>query len=659
VTEPSPAVFLSYASQDAQAAKGICEALRASGIEVWFDQSELRGGDVWDQKIRRQIRDCALFVPVISESTQSRVEGYFRLEWRLGDQRTHLMGRARAFIAPVCIDATTESDADVPESFLAAQWFRLPHGQPTPAFVARILELLSSEARTRPEAPSAVPRVTTPGPLAAAAPVRSRFRRRIVPLLAAGTVGLLLIGGTMWYRGVLPTVSERSIAVLPFIDLSEKHDQEYFGEAMAEEILNLLSRVPGLKVIGRSSSFRFGGRQETSQSIGAALGASFLLEGTVQRAADRVRVTAELISSADGVQRWSNTYDRDLHDVLKVQGEISASLVRALQLELKSSSQLLKQGSLHSTEAYDAYLRGYHAHDQYSAAGLDEAVVEFRRALELDPSFVPAAETLAMTLRNQAAFGFVDAQAGFAEARHAAEQALRLDPNSALAHAILGDIAVEHEWNWAAAATQLQRALALSPREPNVLIFASGLPQARGDLAEALRLIELSLDADPFDSGNTVSLGTLYLAMGRNQDAERALRHALEIAPTQPGVHSLVALALLQQGMPDQALAEAQQEPDEPSRLGALAMCHHALKREPESAASTARLEGGSARTSAYLLADVYAYRGQGDTAFRWLDRAYAQKDVQLWTVKGDPLLAPLRSDPRFRAFLRKMNLPE
>jgi hypothetical protein len=159
---PSGAVFLSYASQDVEAAKKICGALHTAGVEVWFDQSELRGGDVWDQKIRRQIRDCALFMPVISEITQSRIEGYFRLEWRLGDQRTHLMGRNRAFIVPVCVDATPEAEADVPESFLAARWFRLPHGEPTPAFVARILELLSSEGGRRVDAPSAASRAAAP-----------------------------------------------------------------------------------------------------------------------------------------------------------------------------------------------------------------------------------------------------------------------------------------------------------------------------------------------------------------------------------------------------------------------------------------------------------------------------------------------------------------
>src|SRR5690348_15578061 len=148
-------VFLSYASQDADAACQICEALRAAGIEVWFDQSELRGGDAWDQKIRRELHDCALFIPVISAHTAARHEGYFRLEWDLADQRTHMIARNRAFIVPVCVDGTPETSADTPESFQRVQWTRLPAGETPPTFVDRVKRLLSSEASTTIGAPAA------------------------------------------------------------------------------------------------------------------------------------------------------------------------------------------------------------------------------------------------------------------------------------------------------------------------------------------------------------------------------------------------------------------------------------------------------------------------------------------------------------------------
>jgi tetratricopeptide (TPR) repeat protein len=428
---------------------------------------------------------------------------------------------------------------------------------------------------------------------------------------------------------------------------------------MAEEILNLLVRVPGLKVIGRTSSFQLKASAGDPERIGTALNAAYVVEGSVRRTAERVRVTAKLLTARDGVQRWSNSYDRDVHDVLEVQEEIAASLVRALQMEVNSASYLPRRGTLPSTEAYEIYLRGYHAHDQYSPAGLEEAVADFRHALELDPTFVPAAEMLAMTLRNQAAYGFVDVRTGYANARLAAEHALALDPRSGLAHALLGGVAIEHDWDWETAKREFRAALSLSPNEPNVLIFASSLPLARGDYAEGLRLIELSLDADPLDSGNTISLGLAYLSMERYAEAERAFRHSLEIAPAETGGHAFVALARLLQQKPLEALAEAQQEPFQPEKLQLLALCNHALAHDKESDANLARLQFQHATDAALSIAQVYAFRGQADAAFHWLDKAYVQKDVFLWGIKGDVLLRRLASDARYKAFLRRMNLPE
>ncbi|MGO9850010.1 MAG: TIR domain-containing protein, partial [Steroidobacteraceae bacterium] len=228
MTESKKAVFLSYASEDAAAALKICTALRAAGIEVWFDQSELRGGDSWDQKIRREIRDCALFIPIISANTQARTEGYFRLEWRLADQRTHLMGKSRAFLVPVCIDDTRDADADTPDSFAAVQWTRLIRGEPPHVFVERISRLLipdeaSRSVTVRPATSSVFPLADRPAWPAAAA------------------------------------VSEKSIAVLPFADMSPARDHEYFSDGLAEALIELLTQVRDLRVPARTSSFSFKG----------------------------------------------------------------------------------------------------------------------------------------------------------------------------------------------------------------------------------------------------------------------------------------------------------------------------------------------------------------------------------------------------------------
>ena len=288
--EPSSAVFLSYASQDAAAARRICEALRAAGIEVWFDQSELRGGDVWDQKIRHQIRDCAIFIPIVSGNTQARTEGYFRLEWRLADQRTHLMARSRAYLVPVCIDDTSEAEAEVPDSFSAVQWTRLPQGNTSAAFVDRVLRLLSPDGHlgsgtvrqggvVEPVASSVG---ASPVPQPAARTTGSPWRPQPMLLLIAAAV--IIAGAYFVFRNVelsrrtsqtarppasaSPAVSpqsapEKSIAVLPFVDLSEKKDQEYFSDGLSEELIDLLTKVPDLRVPARTSSFYFKGQHAT------------------------------------------------------------------------------------------------------------------------------------------------------------------------------------------------------------------------------------------------------------------------------------------------------------------------------------------------------------------------------------------------------------
>ena len=339
MADSDKAVFLSYASEDAAAAARICAGLRAAGIEVWFDQSELRGGDAWDLHIRNQIRDCALFVPIISAHTQSRPEGYFRLEWDLADQRSHMIVRSKAFIVPVCVDRTPDRGAEVPESFVKAQWTRLPEGATTPAFCQRVAMLLSgSETSHRPASSS---------PGHAPAPAHRRLHWGAVVLLIA--LGIPTIGIIGWVASRLippPTrpsatanapvaaVTEKSIAVLPFVDMSEKRDQEYFSDGLSEDLIDHLSRNPDLKVIARTSSFAFKGKNEDIRTIARTLGVANLLEGSVRKAGNELKITAELIRAADGVHLWSDSYERHLTDVFKVQEEIATSVVKGLQAKL-------------------------------------------------------------------------------------------------------------------------------------------------------------------------------------------------------------------------------------------------------------------------------------------------------------------------------------
>ena len=598
MTEPARAVFLSYASQDAEPARRICEALRAAGIEVWFDQSELRGGDAWDQKIRKQLHDCALFMPIISANTASRREGYFRLEWGLAEQRAAMIARNMAFIVPVCVDSTSETSEDVPESFLRVQWTRLPGGKTPVSFGQRVAALLAGTAKVSPTP------VNRPPASAAAQP------RRFGLWLAVGAVGLVLVGAIVWQSWrlmtpkpvVLPTpsnvavnasaaVPEKSIAVLPFVDMSEKRDQEYFGDGMAEEILNLLVKIPELRVIGRTSSFHFKGKTEDLRAIGTALGAAYVVEGSVRRSGKHMRVTAQLIGTRDGAHRWSETYDRDASDVLKVQGEIAGSLVRALQLEVANPLVFQSRSSLRSGEAYDMYLRGLHAKDRFDQRGFEEAAAGFRRALELDPLLSPAAETLALDLLNLASLGFVPPQIGFEQARVAAEAALKLDSKSALAHAVLGGIHVFHDWDWPAAAREVETAVALAPNSPSVLDIAAIERMAVGRWSEAANFLDASSTLDPLDPVVHRFSSWVYLRLGRFAEAESAARRTLDISPTFAWGRSWLGVVLLVEGKTQEALAEMKKETSVSRRMAGLAVAYQALHRTKDADAALVRLE--------------------------------------------------------------------
>ena len=663
---PAGAAFLSYASQDAKAAARICNALRAGGIEVWLDQSELRGGDAWDRQIRRQIHDCALFIPLISQHSQERLEGYFRLEWKLAVDRSHRMAAERSFIVPVVVDSTRERDALVPDSFRDVQWTHLPGGETSPAFVARIASLLG--------ATTSASTAHGPGPaLVSAPPVRTRNLRAIwIPL---GLAALAIIVGGGWFalqRSALHrhaevavtvqsqrAVTEKSIAVLPFVDLSEKHDQEYFGDGMAEEVLNVLAKIPDLKVIGRTSSFSFKGKTDDLRSIGQTLGAAYLVEGSVRRSGDHIRVTAQLIDSRNGTHRWSETYDRNAGDAVEVQDDIAASLVRALQLELVPAALVESRSSTGRGEPYDLYLRGEHALSRFDQQGIEEAIAYFRHSLEISPTFAPASEALAEALEGLVNSDYVAADVGWEETRKAAEHALRLNPLSARAHAILGGALLVHDWNWAGADRELGIAMSLAPNDSFVLTHAAQHRLAVGRLGEAAHLIEAAGAADPLDPDVFLIKTWVYGRQGRLADARSAGHRGLEISPTESWQHFYIGVVFLDGGDAASALAEMEKEVHTGARIIGLADAYWALGQKQQANAALNRAELVGADDMPVEIAEAYALRGNADKAFEWLDRAYAKKDSDLYYIKGDPLLRNLEPDPRYKAFLRKMNLPE
>lgn len=670
MTEASHAVFLSYASEDADAAQRIADALRASGIEVWFDKTELRGGDAWDRSIREQIQACALFMPIISANAHARVEGYFRLEWKFAVDRSHRMAPDQPFLMPVAIDDTRQNDTRIPDRFRELQWTRLPQGATTQAFIERVRRLLSVQPPQGPATAKSAAGAGSGVPPAIRDQVPASWSwRRALPV--AITVVILVVAAyilvdKIWIlKRVSPTVvappalAEKSIAVLPFVDLSEKHDQEYFADGMAEEIIDLLVKVPELKVIGRTSSFQFKGKTGDLRRIGATLGTAYVVEGSVRRAGNHVRVTAQLIDTRDGTHRWSETYDREANDALKVQDEIAAGLVRALQLEVTSVTHLQGRVLPKNSEAYDSYLRGLHALNRYDQRGFDEAAAHFRHAIEVDPSFVPAAAQLARAQFDQASFGFVPPQIGFEQARVAANHALRLDSESALAHAYLGGVHTLYDWNWPAAEQELTTAVRLAPDDPTVLLMAAEERMVVGQLLEAVNFADAAVAADPLHAGLYEVKGWVCLRLGRLAEAEAADRRLLEISPTYVFGHYDLGIVLVLRGRLEPALAEMQNETSSGAQAAGLAVIYYALHRTKDADTALARLELENAGDMAMYIAETYAFRGQKDEAFKWLERAYAQKDILLWQIKGDPLLKSLAGDSRYKSFLRKMRLPE
>jgi TolB-like protein/Tfp pilus assembly protein PilF len=670
MTESNRAIFLSYASQDAAAAKRICETLRQGGVEVWLDQSELRGGDAWDQQIRQQIRDCALFIPVISMNTASREEGYFRLEWDLADQRSHKIARNRPFIIPVCLDTTPNAGADVPESFQRVQWTRLPGGEAPTAFVERVSRLLS------PVEPSPVSQVVPTGSAARQpAPFpESRRPRWVAPLIA---VVILLAGGYVLYKLVLsqraapaaavttpvapaiggtPTaVTEKSIAVLPFVDMSEKKDQEYFSDGLSEELIDLLAKTQGLEVIARTSSFYFKGKQVTIAEIARTLNVANVMEGSVRKAGNTMRVTAQLIRASDGVHIWSETYDRDLKDVFKVQDEIAQGVVQKLKLTLLPVANPASARTV-NTEAHGLYLQGRYFQNRDTSEDLAKANDYFKHALALDPTYAPAWASIATVATRLLANGYMDMAKASAITREAATKAIELDSKNGEAYAALGIVHMTaHEWPQAEAT--LAKAREIDPTDSTVFMISAVLARGLGRDEDAVALFRQALEHDPLNLLARRYLGRSRYFAGRLAEAETEMRQVLDTNPAQPGAHYDLGRILLAKGEIDAASAAFEAETDSGWKRIGLPLSYWAQHRTADADAAFADLLKQSAG-AAFQVAETYADRGDADQAFKWLDVA-AQRDLGIIWLRSDPLLKNLTHDPRYAMLLRKLKMAE
>jgi len=659
VAEASHAVFLSYASQDAEAAQKIAQALRAAGIEVWFDQSELRGGDAWDQKIRQQIHDCVLFIPVISSNTASRQEGYFRLEWDLADQRTHMIARNRAFIVPVCVDATPESSADAPESFQRVHWTRLPGGNTPPAFVERLQKLLSPAEDDKPS--KAVPPASS---VAGAPSPNRRWLWKAVLTAAVAALVLVALGYLVLDRlGRSKAAAQvaNSIAVLPLANESGEASQQYFSDGISEDLITALSQFPGLKVIGRTSAFQFRDSKEDSRSIGSKLGVAHLLEGSVRKSGDMIRVSAELIDTNDGSTQWTERYDRPYKDLFALQDEITRAVAGALRTKLLPGEQVAAQSERPpggSLEAYNAFLQGQFYSSRNTEADVRKAIESFTQATELDPHYALAWSRLSQEWigLGQAFLEGAPAQEAYAKGRAAANRALSLSPELAAAHLARGQLLSNADFDWRGAEVEYRRATELAPND-GAATFSLGRQLATlGEVEQAIELTRHALATEPLRAGWYDWLAIYLSGLNRLDEAEPAIRRAIELQPGAAQYHSTLTIIEIQRGNAQAALAAAQQEPPGLWQEVTLALARQI--GDDRTAADAALKTLIDKDPDIYQIAEVYALRNDANNTFAWLDRAWSNRDSGIQLILFDPFITRYKDDPRFAAFCRKVGLP-
>jgi TolB-like protein/cytochrome c-type biogenesis protein CcmH/NrfG len=464
--------------------------------------------------------------------------------------------------------------------------------------------------------------------------------------------------------GALPAaaaISDYSIAVLPFTDMSEKKDQEYFSDGLSEELIDLLTKIPSLHVPARTSSFYFKNRSEDIPTIAKRLLVAHVLEGSVRKAGNHVRVTAQLIRADNGYHLWSETYDRQLDDIFKVQDEIASAVVGALKLKL-IAAPTIKDRQTANPEAYNQYLIGRHLLSG-SDWRVDRIAAEaFKKAVEEDPNYAGAWAGLAEAIFESAedTNSIAELTAKRQEALKAADRAIVLRPDLADGYIVRGYIRAWGYWDFQAAEDDFRHALALEPENPDVLVkYAGSVLTPTGRLDEAVAATEKALKADPLNSASWRRLGALQFFRGGYRASRESFQRSLEINPNQSNTAAFLAYAFLLQGDPASALPMSQRATAEVFRQQGAALAEHDLGHAKEAQQHLAELIAQNAASGAYQIAAVYAWWGDKEAAFQWLDRAFAQHDAGLTVLKVDPLLRKLHSDPRYAALLRKLKLQD
>jgi serine/threonine-protein kinase len=456
---------------------------------------------------------------------------------------------------------------------------------------------------------------------------------------------------------VAASLPAKSIAVLPLVNESGDPKDEYFSDGLSEELIAALAQISGLKVIGRSSSFRFKDRKEEPKAIGRKLGVSTLLDGTVRKQGDRVRIVAALVNAADGVQLWTQTFDRELKDIFKVQEEIAKAVAQSLQMRLLGTQDKPNQIATNNVEAHNAYLQGHFHLQRRNLEDYRKAVSYFDEAIRLDPNYA-----LAYAERSEAWLFIGDLtgqhETGWPKARSDAEKAVAIAPDLAEARAALGFVRFLVDWKFTEGLNELKRAKELSPSNPTANDVLARLVVYLGRIDEAERQGRQAVELDPLSVITQNNLARILFYAGKLDEADATARKSAELQPAAAATHRWQSLIAAQRGDGETALREAQHEPDPGYRRFELAVAHYVRGDREAADAALADLIANGRHQLAYQIAQVYAVRGEKDKAFEWLQIALDNHDAGTLTILVDPLLRGLHDDPRYKNLVAKVGLP-
>jgi TolB-like protein/Flp pilus assembly protein TadD len=558
----------------------------------------------------------------------------------------------------------------VPEKFRELQWTRLPEGATSGAFVDHVRRLLAARDAALSGPSESKQPVLAPAMVAAhhAADAAQQPRRRTLLIGIAVAVVLLATGGVLMFHKRVPPAATtlvaataafsppaHSIAVLPFVNMSEDPKQDYFSDGLAEELLNSLATVHDLQVAARTSSFSFKGKDTKLADIARELNVGAVLEGTVRKEGNHIRITAELINAVTGFDQWSQTYDRDLKNILSLQSEIATAVSKALQATLlPDAAATFELGGTRDTVAFDAYLQGEKLAGRDDDQSLQARIADYDEAIRRDPTFAKAYVGKSVAQAIFAGFGHI---ATYALAQQAAEQAVALAPDLGSAHTALG-YALAGRLELAHSLAEHERALALSPGDSFVLQY-SGDALTYVGRAEGLAVARRAVALDPLNALSHFYLGSALYGTHQYAAAIEVFDRALGLNPALGDARAFQGFAYSALGNSEAALKACLRPPLDINNYACLAISYRELGRNGEAQATLQHMRDTAGDAAAYQVAQVYAGWGEADHAIHWLETALRLRDPGLLLFRVDPHLDALRGDPRVQAIERALSFPD